>query len=217
MTENDGETPVDPDESAEGTPTEEVPVEEAATGDSTASDAAPETDATAADLVERVEEHADGELAREVRDLRDRAATAEERAAEVEDLEAQLRRKQADFQNYKKRAKQRQEEQEARATEDLVTRLLEVRDNLSRALDQDEEIDIRPGVESTLEELDRVLDDENVDQIEPAPGDAVDPQRHEVMLRVDSDEPSDTVAEVYRPGYEMGEKVLRPAQVTVSE
>ncbi|EMA41581.1 nucleotide exchange factor GrpE [Halococcus hamelinensis] len=206
MNENDGETPVDPDDSAEGTPTEEVPVEEAATGDS-----------TAADLVERVEEHADGELASEVDDLRERAATAEERAAEVEELEAQLKRKQADFQNYKKRAKQRQEEQEARATEDLVTRLLEVRDNLSRALEQDEEVDIRPGVESTLEELDRVFDDENVDQIEPTPGDAVDPQRHEVMLRVDSDEPSDTVAEVYRPGYEMGEKVLRPAQVTVSE
>ncbi len=197
---------MDPDDSAEGTPTEEVPVEEAATGDS-----------TAADLVERVEEHADGELASEVDDLRERAATAEERAAEVEELEAQLKRKQADFQNYKKRAKQRQEEQEARATEDLVTRLLEVRDNLSRALEQDEEVDIRPGVESTLEELDRVFDDENVDQIEPTPGDAVDPQRHEVMLRVDSDEPSDTVAEVYRPGYEMGEKVLRPAQVTVSE
>ncbi|WP_160134589.1 nucleotide exchange factor GrpE [Halococcus salsus] len=211
MTENDGGPSSDPNEP------EEVPVEEAATGDATANDAAPETDATAADLVERVEEHADGELAREVDDLRERAATAAERADEVEELETQLKRKQADFQNYKKRAKQRQEEQEARATEDLVTRLLEVRDNLSRALDQDEEVDIRPGVESTLEEFDRVLDDENVDPIDPAPGDAVDPQRHEVMLRVDSDEPSDTVAEVYRPGYEMGEKVLRPAQVTVSE
>ncbi|RJT03410.1 nucleotide exchange factor GrpE [Halococcus sp. IIIV-5B] len=211
MTENDGGPSSDPNEP------EEVPVEEAATGESTANDAAPETDATAADLVERVEEHADGELAREVDDLRERAATAAERADEVEELETQLKRKQADFQNYKKRTKQRQEEQEARATEDLVTRLLEVRDNLSRALDQDEEVDIRPGVESTLEEFDRVLDDENVDPIDPAPGDAVDPQRHEVMLRVDSDEPSDTVAEVYRPGYEMGEKVLRPAQVTVSE
>ena len=211
MSENDDGPSSDPNEP------EEVPVEEAATGDATANDAAPETDATAADLVERVEEHADGELAREVDDLRERAATAAERADEVEELETQLKRKQADFQNYKKRAKQRQEEQEARATEDLVTRLLEVRDNLSRALDQDEEVDIRPGVESTLEEFDRVLDDENVDPIDPAPGDAVDPQRHEVMLRVDSDEPSDTVAEVYRPGYEMGEKVLRPAQVTVSE
>ena len=211
MTENDGGPSSDPNEP------EEVPVEEAATGDATANDAAPETDATAADLVERVEEHADGELAREVDDLRERAATAAERADEVEELETQLKRKQADFQNYKKRTKQRQEEQAARATEDLVTRLLEVRDNLSRALDQDEEVDIRPGVESTLEEFDRVLDDENVDPIDPAPGDAVDPQRHEVMLRVDSDEPSDTVAEVYRPGYEMGEKVLRPAQVTVSE
>lgn len=173
------------------------------------------------DFVEHIEETPTEELAGEVSDLHERAAAAEDRAAEhadeIEDLESKLKRTQADFQNYKKRAEERRVEREERATEDLVSRLLDVRDNLSRALTQEEGTDIRSGIESTLEEFDRVLAEENVSPIDPEPGSVVDPQRHEVMLQVDSDQPTDTVAEVYRPGYEMGEKVLRPAQITVSE
>ena len=161
------------------------------------------------------------ELADEIRRLRERAADAErrieERDEQIDELESTVKRTQADFQNYKQRTERQQEELRERATEDLVERLLDVRDNLSRALSQDADADIRPGVESTLEEFDRILDEENVTAIEPDAGDAVDPQRHEVMLRVDSDQPEDTIAELYRPGYEMGEKVLRPAQITVSE
>ncbi|WP_458187377.1 nucleotide exchange factor GrpE [Haladaptatus sp. NG-WS-4] len=138
---------------------------------------------------------------------------------QVEDLEARLKRKQADFQNYKKRAKKRQEQLEKRATEDLVTRLIDVRDNLKRAVEEDHENveSLREGVELTLKELDRVFEDENVAEIDPDPGEEVDPQRHEVMLRVESDHPEDTIADVYQPGYEMAEKVLQSAQVTVSD
>jgi molecular chaperone GrpE len=190
----------------------------------------PATDGTAAearddaespdDLVAEVAAH-DEDLADEVAALRDRAddleATVEERAAEIDDLTDRLKRTQADYQNYKKRAKRQQEEIRERATEDLVERLLDVRDNLARALDQDEDADIRDGVEATLRSFDRVLEEEDVEHIDPEPGAAVDPQRHEVMLRVESDQPADTVAEVYRPGYEMAGTVLQAAQVTVSE
>ena len=173
------------------------------------------------DLVERVDEASTEEVAREIDALRERADEAEQaveaRDEEVDELESQLKRKQADFQNYKKRTERQQEDLKKRASEDLVSRLLDVRDNLQRALTQDADADIRDGVESTAEQLDRVLTDEGVQTIEPEPGSDVDPQRHEVMMRVDSDQPTDTVAEVYRPGYEMGGKVLRAAQVTVSE
>jgi molecular chaperone GrpE len=141
----------------------------------------------------------------------------EEARAEREDLEDRLKRKQAEFQNYKKRQEKRREQERQRATEDLVTELLEVRDNLKRALEQDEGADIREGVEATSRQLDDVLASENVDPIEPEPGTDVDPQRHEVLLRVESDQPAGTVDEVQRPGYEMAGKVLRPAQVTVAE
>ncbi|WP_458206551.1 nucleotide exchange factor GrpE [Haladaptatus sp. NG-SE-30] len=138
---------------------------------------------------------------------------------EVDDLETRLKRKQADFQNYKKRAKKRQEQLEKRATEDLVNRLIDVRDNLKRAVEEEHENveSLREGVELTLKELDRVFEDENVTEIAPDPGDEVDPQRHEVMLRIESDHPEDTIADVYQPGYEMADKVLQSAQVTVSD
>ncbi len=145
-----------------------------------------------------------------------RATEAEERASE---LESKLKRKQADFENYKKRAERRREKAEERATRDVVERLLDVRDDLVRAVeaDHDDVESLREGVKMTLTEFDRVLDAEGVTEVAPDPGDAVDPQRHEVMLRVESDQPADTVAEVHRSGFEMGDTVVRPAQVTVSE
>ncbi|WP_117591072.1 nucleotide exchange factor GrpE [Haloprofundus halophilus] len=173
-----------------------------------------------ADPAARAAEY-DDELAADVAALQSRVEELETELAEkderVEELESGLRRTQADFKNYKKRAKKKQDDIRDRATEDLVARLVGVRDNLLRALDQEEGADIRPGVESTLKEFDRVLDDENVEPIEPDAGEPVDPQRHEVMMRVDSDHPEGTVADVYQPGYEMAEKVIRAAQVTVSK
>lgn len=173
------------------------------------------------DLLERVEERDPEDVAAEIAGLQNRVADLEaeleEREAEIEDLESRLARKQADFQNYKKRQEQKMEEVQTRATEDLVTRLLDVRDNLARALEQDEDADIRGGVESTLQQFDEELDRENVAVIEPEPGEETDPTRHEVLMRVDSDQPEGTIEDVHRPGYEMGGKVLRPAQVTVSD
>ncbi|WP_372911858.1 nucleotide exchange factor GrpE [Salinigranum sp.] len=189
-----------------------APEDEAATDDADdAEDAASTETGLAADVAEA--EGVDEDLVESVADLEARVAELE---AALDDARSKLARKQADFQNYKKRMKKKQEQVEARATEDLVERLVPVRDNLVRALDQEERTDIRPGVESTLAELDRVLDGENVSPIEPQQGDDVDPHRHEVMLRVDSEQPEGTVVDLYQPGYEMAEKVIRPAQVTVS-
>ncbi|WP_425498633.1 nucleotide exchange factor GrpE [Haloplanus salilacus] len=171
-------------------------------------------------LADRVEEY-DADLGEAVADLEaqieDLEAQVDETEARADDLESRLKRKQADFQNYKKRAEKRQEEIEERATEDLVARLAPVRNDLVRALDQDEDVDIRDGVESTLDAFDRVLDEEGVTVIDPAPGDDVDPVRHQVMMRTESDHPEGTIVDVYRPGYEMAGTVIQEAQVTVSD
>ena len=194
------EAGVDPD----GTETESE------SEDAEAGEAGAENEGT---LAARAAEY-DEDLAAAVAETEARADEAEERVAE---LESTLKRTRADFQNYKKRAKKRQEQREARATEDLVSRLTEVRDNLVRALDQEEGADIRPGVESTLETFDRVLDEENVTAIEPDAGEQVDPERHEVMMRVADDRPSGAIVDVYKPGYEMADRVIEAAQVTVSD
>ncbi len=173
------------------------------------------------DLAERIAESDPEEIARELAALRSQNETLQsavkELETEAEELEEKLKRKQAEFQNYKKRMKKRRETEKQRATEDLVTRVLDVRDNLERALEQDEDTDIRGGVESTLRQLDDVLDAENVAVIDPDPGEDVDPSVHQVLANVESDEEPGAIADVHRPGYEMADKVLREAQVTVAE
>jgi molecular chaperone GrpE len=192
--------------------------EESPDADETLADESLADDATA--LAERVAEY-DEDLADEVYTLAERVATLEstleERESEVADLTDRLKRTRADFQNYKKRAKKRQDQLEERATEDFVTRVVSVRDNFVRALDQDDDADLRDGLEGTLKEFDRILAEENVTPVEPDAGDDVDPERHEVLMRVESDYPAGTVVDVYRPGYEMAGKVVQTAQVTVSE
>ena len=170
-------------------------------------------------LAAAVAEH-DETLAREVAELEaELAETREDLLAaeeEVEELTSKLARVKADFSNYKQRAKRKQEEIRERASEALVERITPVRNDLLRALDQEEGSDLRPGVESTLEKFDEVLAEEGVEPIAPDPGDEVDPERHQVMLRVESDRPEGTVHEVYEPGYEMGDRVVSEAKVTVS-
>ena len=196
--------------------------EDAADGTTTDGDA-PEVDdgeSAEADLAERVAEY-DADLGAAVEDLEARIeeleADLEAERDRADDLESRLKRKQADFQNYKKRTEEQKEELKERATEDFVARLVPVRDDLVRALEQDDDVDIRDGVESTLASLDRVLESENVTAIEPSAGDEVDPVRHEVMMKVESDHPEGTIAEVFRPGYEMAGSVIQEAQVTVSD
>jgi molecular chaperone GrpE len=171
-------------------------------------------------LAAAVAEH-DEALAREVAALeaeldetRDELLEAE---AEAEELTSKLARVKADFSNYKQRAKRKQDEIRERASEQLVERITPVRNDLLRALDQEAGSDLRPGVESTLEKFDEVLAEEGVEPIAPEPGDEVDPSRHQVMLRVESDRPEGTVHEVYEPGYEMGDRVVSEAKVTVSD
>jgi molecular chaperone GrpE len=176
-----------------------------------------ETETERSELVARVAAH-DEALATAVEDrIAEAEADAEAARERAEELESSLARTRADFENYKDRAEKRREQAAARATADIVEKLTDVRNNLLRALDQDADADIRPGVESTLETFDRVLEEEGVTPVEPEPGTEVDPARHEVMVRVASDEPEGTVAEVYDPGYETGDTVIEAAKVTVSD
>jgi len=205
-----------PDDAASANGTAEATAE-GTSGESAESDGAAGGDREA--LAAAVAEH-DEALAREVAALeadfaetRDELLAAEE---EVEELTSKLARVKADFSNYKQRAKRKQDEIRERASEALVERITPVRNDLLRALDQEEGSDLRPGVESTLEKFDEVLAEEGVEAIAPEPGDDVDPSRHQVMLRVESDQPEGTVHEVYEPGYEMGDRVVSEAKVTVS-
>jgi len=191
--------------------------ESAETGD--AADTDPLAEAERDALADEVAEH-DEALARDVAALEAELAETQdellEAEVEIDELTSKLARVKADFSNYKQRAKRKQDEIRERASEALVERITPVRNDLLRALDQEAGSDLRPGVESTLGKFDDVLGEEGVEPIAPEPGDEVDPSRHQVMLRVESDQPEGTVHEVYEPGYEMGDRVVSEAKVTVS-
>jgi len=212
-----GDRVEEPVEESDGESPASVAANGAAAGDSTAEAG----DAVDEQLVERIEDADPTTIAREIAALRVEIDGLEAKLTEkeetIDDLESKLARARADFQNYKKRSEKRRAQEAERAKADLVDRLLGVHDNLQRALDQDEDVDIRGGIESTLQQFDDVLAAEDVSPIDPAAGEAVDPHRHEVLVRVDSDQPEGRIDDVHRVGYEMGDTIVREAQVTVSD
>jgi molecular chaperone GrpE len=181
---------------------------------------------------EAVAERADEDASEDEADVRDvaEAVEAEEEAiaadldkarAEAESYLDDLRRLQADFDNYRKRTLREQTARAASASQALVARLLPVLDNFELAVssaEQSRDFDrMLKGVEMVFGELREVLESEGLVRIE-AEGKPFDPERHEAVIAVEdeSTEPG-TVVDIVRAGYELRGKVLRPAMVKVAK
>jgi len=138
--------------------------------------------------------------------------------AERDELLDQLRRVAADFDNYRKRATRDQESLVARAHERLMKALLPVVDDLERALvaaAEHEEAKLHDGVELVARELHAALKREGLEEIET--DGAFDPHVHEALLSQPSEAEEGAVLEVLQKGYRLGDRVLRPARVVVSQ
>ena len=68
----------------------------------------------------------------------------------------------------------------------------------------------------TQKELHTVLARHGVTAIDAAPGAAFDPNQHQAVSQIPSDQPSGTIAETFQSGWKIGERVLRAAMVAVS-
>ena len=150
------------------------------------------------------------------------AGELEERLAETEaerdDAIDHLKRVAADFENYRKRAARDQESLVARAHERLVKELLPVLDNLERALEaaeQHEEATLAEGVALVERELRSALSREGLVEIETEG--KFDPHVHEALLTQPSEAEEGTIIEVLQKGYRLGDRVLRPARVVISQ
>jgi molecular chaperone GrpE len=170
---------------------------------------------------------ADGEVARlraaladAERRLRDAEARADEEHNRAEGYVALLKRERADFTNYRRRVEQERAEQAQAAAADLIRQLLPALDALERALRAvPTELAGNQWVEG-IRLIDRVLrgtlEGAGLERIS-AEGQPFDPQVHEALLQEDAPErtPGVVVREL-RPGYRLGNRVLRPAQVSVA-
>jgi molecular chaperone GrpE len=150
---------------------------------------------------------------------REEQARVEELASQLEEANNRTLRLAADFDNFKKRARQEQLETMRYAAATLAERLLPVLDDAERALehapDAVDETWLK-GVRMTFRKLEEVLGSVGVERIE-AVGATFDPSQHEAIGSEDSQEHAeDTVLSELRPGYRMHDRVLRPALVKVA-
>lgn len=130
-------------------------------------------------------------------------------------------RQQAEFENFRKRTQKEKEQIRVSAAESAVADMLPVIDNFDRALASSQSsVDIealRKGVEMVATQLQSILQGQGLEPIEVNDTTAFDPALHEaVAVEERADVPDQQITGVMLPGYKFGERVLRPAMVTVA-
>lgn len=129
-------------------------------------------------------------------------------------------RERAELENFKRRMQREKSEALRFASEGLVRDLLPVLDNLERAIAHAESggngQPLVEGVRMVLKSATDVLERYGVTRVD-AVGEAFDPARHEAIAQVpDPEREPNQVVEQLLPGYALHDRLLRPAQVTVS-
>ena len=131
---------------------------------------------------------------------------------------------QAETQNVRRRA-----EQEAKTTRDYAVvpfarDILSVADNLARALDaipaelreDDKFKGLVNGLDATGRELTAIFQRHGITRID-AIGQPLDPNRHQAMMELPSDQPAGTIIQEMQAGYMIKDRLLRPAMVGVAK
>jgi molecular chaperone GrpE len=125
----------------------------------------------------------------------------------------------ADFENFKKRARRDQSDAEAKSRENVLRDMLDVVDNLERAVSFNDTSDlkaIQQGVQLVLRLFQSRLERYQVRPFE-AQGKPFDPRVHEAVAQVPSAEvPPGSVLKELMKGYTIGDRLLRPAAVAVA-
>lgn len=145
---------------------------------------------------------------------------------QLEEQKEEVLRTKAEMQNIRRRAEIDVEKAHKFGTEKFVKELLPVVDSLEKAVESAQNQDvqneeavsrIKEGVDMTLDMFLGALSKLSVEQVNPV-GDPFDPQKHEAMSMVPSNEAEpNTVIAVMQKGYLLHERVVRPAMVMVAK
>ncbi|WP_282604716.1 nucleotide exchange factor GrpE [Pelagibius sp. Alg239-R121] len=145
--------------------------------------------------------------------------------AEVSSLKDQLLRALAETENLRQRTRREREDTIKYAAMGLIKDLVEVTDNLKRAIESvpadavedDEQLkNLLTGVQMTDKEILTVFERHNIKQV-AALGEKLDPHSHEALYEVpDPTSPAGTVVQVMQPGYRLHDRLVRPARVGVA-
>ena len=140
--------------------------------------------------------------------------------AEIQQLIAKYRGASDEFDQARARLRKELSKDVERGRRSLIVSFLEVLDNLDRALEAAADREGDPfvqGVSLVRQQFLTTLEGLGVARLAPL-GQPFDPSQHEAVASVASsaDAPSGTIVGIVRPGYVIGDEVLRPAQVAVS-
>lgn len=140
---------------------------------------------------------------------------------QIGELTSDLQRLRADFENYRKRVDGEKEQLSELAKAATVLKLLPVIDTIDRAvshLPKDLSDNAwAQGVASVTKNLDKSLAEMGVSRINAKPGTPFDPDMHEAVMMDDADGEHEVISEELRPGYKMGEQVIRHSMVKVTK
>ena len=124
----------------------------------------------------------------------------------------------AEYENYRRRTQNQAAQRYQDGRNDVIASLFPIGDNLERALAACADEQTKAGVEMVLTAYKKVLESEGVEEINPV-GQAFDATYSEAIMAMPADdgEESGIVKQVYVKGYKKGDKVLRYAQVIVTQ
>jgi len=139
--------------------------------------------------------------------------------ADKQELTNTLIRRQADFENYRKRVEKERQQDRHRGVEQLVEKLLPVLDAFDRALAAEDDpayVEYRKGFELTRRQLWEALAKAGLERIETA-GKKFDPNLHHAIESIETTElPDGSIVDELQSGYTFHGRVLRPAMVRVA-
>ncbi len=140
----------------------------------------------------------------------------EQKQKEAEEMEKLAKKVKAEFENYKKKQDERKDKWQKEAERELSKDLISVIDNFERALAAaDKDSNVYQGVKMVGDQLFETLERKGLERIN-AEGEEFDPNIHNAV-DTEQHEEDNIVLEQKKPGYKHGERVIRPADVIVSE
>jgi molecular chaperone GrpE len=147
------------------------------------------------------------------------AAETAKLVGELDDLRQTLLRRQADFDNYRKRIEKERTEDSKRSTARVIEGLIPVIDGFEHALaahGQNDYENYRKGFELIYKQLIENVTKLGAERIDPV-GKQFDPHQHQAMDRLETTDHEDgTIVQTFQPGYLFHGRVLRPAMVRVA-
>ncbi|PSG99769.1 MAG: nucleotide exchange factor GrpE [Nanohaloarchaea archaeon SW_4_43_9] len=135
---------------------------------------------------------------------------------ERKELEERAKKAKADFENYRKKEDERKQRWQKQAEEELAEELIEVLDNLERAIaSAEDDSGIVKGVKMVSDQLYEKLEKKGLERIN-AEGEEFDPRMHKAVETREHDK-ENRILEQKRKGYMFNDKVLREAEVVVGK